>query len=79
MFMYHDTAHGLCTTLTHMCAHARNESRIFELYQKISHASQTTLGLFVADYFGYLQTRWDELAQYESLSDFSSDKAVESK
>ncbi|XP_057467808.1 uncharacterized protein LOC130757154 isoform X1 [Actinidia eriantha] len=79
MFMYHDTVHGLWTALTQMYAHARNESRIFELYREISHASQIILGLSVADYFGYLQTRWEELAQYEPLSDFPSDGAVESK
>ncbi|GFY81621.1 hypothetical protein Acr_01g0014300 [Actinidia rufa] len=39
----------------------------------------TTLGLFVADYFGYPQTRWEELAQYEPLSDFPSDGGAESK
>ncbi|GFZ10038.1 hypothetical protein Acr_21g0006370 [Actinidia rufa] len=47
-------------------------SRSFQLY----------LGgkrLSVADYFGYLQTKWEELAQYEPLSDFPSDGAVESK
>ncbi|GFY81214.1 hypothetical protein Acr_01g0010230 [Actinidia rufa] len=76
MFMYHDTVHGLWTALTQMYAHAHNESRIFELYREISHASQTTLGLSVADYFGYLQTRWEELAQYEPLSDFPSDGAI---
>ncbi|GFY92444.1 hypothetical protein Acr_08g0008400 [Actinidia rufa] len=79
MFMYHDTVHGLWTALTQMYAHARNESRIFELYREISHSSQTSLGLSIADYFGYLQTRWEELAQYEPLSDFLSDRAVESK
>ncbi|GFZ16805.1 hypothetical protein Acr_26g0000750 [Actinidia rufa] len=79
MFMYHDTVHGLWTALKQMYAHARNESRIFELYRDISHASQPALGLLVADYFGYLQTRWEELAQYEPLSDFPSDGAVESK
>ncbi|GFY95374.1 hypothetical protein Acr_10g0007590 [Actinidia rufa] len=79
MFMYHDTVHGLWTALTQMYAHARNESRIFELYREISHASQTSFGLSVADYFGYLQTRWEELAQYKPLSDFPSDGAVESK
>ncbi|GFZ05714.1 receptor like protein 29 [Actinidia rufa] len=79
MFMYHDTVHGLWTALTQMYAHARNESRIFELYREISHASQTSFGLSVADYFGYLQTRWEELAQYEPLNDFPSDGAVESK
>ncbi|GFY81904.1 hypothetical protein Acr_02g0001440 [Actinidia rufa] len=76
MFMYHDTVHGLWTALTQMYAHARNESRIFELYREISHASQTSFGLSVADYFGYLQTRWEELAQYEPLSDFPSDGAI---
>ncbi|GFY92662.1 hypothetical protein Acr_08g0010580 [Actinidia rufa] len=79
MFMYHDTVHGLWTALTQMYAHARNESRIFELYREISHASQTSFGLSVVDYFGYLQTKWEELAQYEPLSDFPSDGAVESK
>ncbi|GFY97193.1 hypothetical protein Acr_11g0014990 [Actinidia rufa] len=76
MFMYHDTVHRLWTALTQMYAHAHNESRIFELYREISHASQTTLGLSVADYFAYLQTRWEELAQYEPLSDFPSDGAI---
>ena len=33
----------------------------------------------VADYFGYLQTRWEELTQYEVLSDFPRDGVVESK
>ncbi|GFZ19458.1 hypothetical protein Acr_28g0001630 [Actinidia rufa] len=79
MFMYHDTVHGLWTALTQMYAHARNESRIFELYREVSHASQISLELSVADFFGYLQTRWEELAQYEPLSDFPSDGAVESK
>ncbi|PSR86087.1 U2 small nuclear ribonucleoprotein [Actinidia chinensis var. chinensis] len=79
MFMYHDTVHGLWTALSQMYAHARNESRIFELYREISHSSQTSLGLSIADYFGYLQTIWEELAQYEPLSDFPSDGAVESK
>ncbi|GFS37954.1 hypothetical protein Acr_00g0054850 [Actinidia rufa] len=79
MFMYHYTVHGLWTALTQMYAHARNESRIFELYREVSHASQTSLELSVADFFGYLQTRWEELAQYKPLSDFPSDGAVESK
>ncbi|GFY84611.1 hypothetical protein Acr_03g0013850 [Actinidia rufa] len=79
MFMYHDTVHGLWTALTQMYAHTRNESRIFELYREISHASRTSFGLSVADYFEYLQTRWEELAQYEPFSDFPSDGAVESK
>ncbi|GFZ12658.1 hypothetical protein Acr_23g0010430 [Actinidia rufa] len=79
MFMYHDTVHGLWTALNQEYAHARNESRIFELYQDISPASQPTLGSSVADYFAYLHTRWEELAQYEPLSDFSNDGVVESK
>ncbi|GFS36400.1 fibronectin type III domain-containing protein [Actinidia rufa] len=79
MFMYHDTFHGLWTALNQMYAHARNESWMFELYRVISHASQPTLGLSVADYFGYLQTRWEELARYEPFSDFPSDGVVESK
>ena len=64
MFMYRDTVHGLWTALNQMYAHARNESQIFELYQDISHASRPMLGFFVADYFGYLQTGWEELVQY---------------
>lgn len=53
-----------------MYAHAHNDACIFELYQDISHASQETLGLSVAEYFGCLQSRWAELAQYEPLSEF---------
>ncbi|GFS45978.1 ubiquitin-specific protease 12 [Actinidia rufa] len=79
IFMYHDTVHGLWTALIQMYAHARNESRIFDVYREISHAFQTSLELSVADYFGYLQIRWEELAQYEPLSDFPSDGAIESK
>ena len=79
MFMYHRTVFDLWTALNQMYAHAHSDSRIFELYQDISHASQATLGLSVGDYFGYLQTRWEELAQYEPLSDFPNDGAVESK
>ncbi|GFY88725.1 hypothetical protein Acr_06g0006650 [Actinidia rufa] len=37
---------------------------------EIARASQETLGLSVADYFGFLQSRYEELAQYEPLSDF---------
>ncbi|GFS35611.1 hypothetical protein Acr_00g0040930 [Actinidia rufa] len=37
------------------------------------------LGLSVIDYFGYFQTRWEELAHYEPLSDFTSDGAADSK
>ena len=32
-FMYHDTVNGLWTALCQMYAHARNDARIFELYQ----------------------------------------------
>ena len=67
MFIYHDTVHGLRTALSKMYAHAHNDSSIFELNRDISHASQATLGLIVADFFCYLQTRWEELAQHEPL------------
>ncbi|GFZ14503.1 hypothetical protein Acr_24g0006930 [Actinidia rufa] len=53
-----------------MYAHAHHDSRIFELYRKLDRVSQETLGLSVANYFGFFQSRWEELAQYESLSDF---------
>lgn len=53
-----------------MYAHAHSDARIFELYQDISHAFQEALGFTVAEFFGYLQSRWEELAQYEPLSDF---------
>ena len=46
-FMYHDTVNGLWTALCQMYAHARNDARIFELYQDVSHASQAALGLSV--------------------------------
>ncbi|KAF8408807.1 hypothetical protein HHK36_004876 [Tetracentron sinense] len=59
--------------------HTRTALNGFELYREISHASQVALGLSVADFFGYLQIRWEELAQYEPLSDFPTDAAVESK
>ena len=39
----------------------------------------TYLGTLYCDYFGYLLIRWEELAWYEPLSDFSSDGVVESK
>ena len=74
-FMYHDTVNGLWTALCQMYAHTRNDARIFELYQDVSHASQAALGLSVVDYFGYLQSRWEELASYEPLSDFSVETA----
>uniref|UniRef100_A0A2N9IN76 GAG-pre-integrase domain-containing protein n=1 Tax=Fagus sylvatica TaxID=28930 RepID=A0A2N9IN76_FAGSY len=56
-----------------MYAHARNNVRIFELYQDVSHACQAALGPSVVNYFGYLQSRWEELAQYEPLSDLPPD------
>jgi hypothetical protein len=74
-FMYHDTVNGLWTALCQMYAHAHNDACIFELYQDVSHASQAALGLLVVDYFGYLQSRWEELAQYEPLSDFPAEAA----
>ncbi|GFY88523.1 phosphatidylinositol-4-phosphate 5-kinase family protein [Actinidia rufa] len=62
-----------------MYAHARYESWLFELYWDISHSSQATLGFSVADYFGYLQTRWEELTQYKPFNDFPNNGVVESK
>ena len=73
MFMYHRNVLDLWNALNKMYAHAHSDSRIFELYQDISHASQSVLGLSVADFFGYLQTRWEELSQYEPISDFPND------
>ncbi len=74
-FMYHDSVYGLWTALNQMYAHARNNVRIFELYQDVSHACQAALGPSVVNYFGYLQSRWEELAQYEPLSDLPPDVA----
>ena len=65
MFIYNDTVHSLWTALSQMYAHAHHDSRIFELYREIARASQEILGLSVADYFGLLQSLWQELAQYE--------------
>ena len=70
IFLYHDTIHGLWTFLTQMYAHEQNDSRIFELHREIAHASQTTLGILVANFFCYLQSRWEELAQYDHLNEF---------
>ncbi|KAG5544451.1 hypothetical protein RHGRI_017018 [Rhododendron griersonianum] len=75
MFMYCDTAPRLWAALTQMYAHARNDVRIYELYQEISHAKQEVLNLSVAEFFGYLQSRWEELAQYEPMSDFPAETA----
>jgi hypothetical protein len=44
-FMHHDIVNGLWTTLCQMYAHARNDARIFELYQEVSHVSHVALGL----------------------------------
>uniref|UniRef100_A0A2N9GKI4 Uncharacterized protein n=1 Tax=Fagus sylvatica TaxID=28930 RepID=A0A2N9GKI4_FAGSY len=41
----------------------------------VSHAFQAALGLSVVDYFGYLQSRWEELTQYEPLSDLPPNAA----
>ncbi|GFS38150.1 DHHC-type zinc finger family protein [Actinidia rufa] len=48
------------------------EDRVYHMFMY----HDTVHGLSVADYFGYLQTRWEELAQYEPLSDFPSDGAI---
>ena len=74
-FMYHDTINSLWTALCQMYVHARNDAHICELYRDVYHASQAALGLSVVDFFGYLQSRWEELAQYEPLSDFPTDAA----
>ncbi|GFS38459.1 hypothetical protein Acr_00g0057560 [Actinidia rufa] len=73
VFMYHDMVPLLWSSLTKMYAHARNETRIFELYREIHQAS---LSLSVADYFAYLQSRWEELAQYEPLSKFNTEGGI---
>ena len=70
MFMDHNTALSLWTALCKMCAHDHSDSCIFKLYQDIFYASQAALGLSIFDYFGYLQTRWEEVAQYEPITDF---------
>ncbi|XP_057485443.1 uncharacterized protein LOC130771781 isoform X1 [Actinidia eriantha] len=76
VFMYHDMVPLLWSSLTKMYAHARNEARIFELYREIHQASQASLSLSVADYFAYLQSRWEELAQYEPLSEFTTEGGI---
>ncbi|GFS45998.1 hypothetical protein Acr_00g0099460 [Actinidia rufa] len=43
---------------------------------RIYHASQASLSLSVADYFAYLQSRWEELAQYEALSEFTIEGGI---
>ena len=47
MLMYHETIESLWTTLKTMYAHSRNEARLFELYQEVSHATQTSLSMSV--------------------------------
>ena len=64
------------TAFSQMYVHAHHDSRIFELYQEIAWASQETLGFSVADYFGFLQSHWEELSQYEPLSDFPAAAAT---
>ncbi|GFS33703.1 hypothetical protein Acr_00g0030150 [Actinidia rufa] len=76
VFMYHDMVPLLWSSLTKMYAHARNEARIFELYREIHQASQASLSLSVPDYFAYLQSRWEELAQYEPLSEFTTEGGI---
>ncbi|GFZ05772.1 molybdenum cofactor sulfurase [Actinidia rufa] len=43
---------------------------------RIYHASQASLSLSVEDYFAYLQSRWEELAQYEPLSEFTTEGGI---
>ncbi|GFZ09690.1 hypothetical protein Acr_21g0002890 [Actinidia rufa] len=70
IFIYNDNVNSLWTALSQMYAHAHHDFWIFELYLEIVRASQDTLGLSIADYFSFLQSRWEELTQYEHLSDF---------
>ncbi|GFY96148.1 tetratricopeptide repeat (TPR)-like superfamily protein [Actinidia rufa] len=76
VFMYHDMVPLLWSSLTKMYAHARNEARIFELYREIHQVSQASLSLSVVDYFAYLQSRWEEVAQYEPLSEFTTEGGI---
>ena len=39
-------------------------------HREIACASQATWGILIVEFFGYLQSRWEELAQYEPLSEF---------
>ena len=70
MFMFHDIVSNLWTSLTQMYAHECNDSRIFELYRDVAQASQATLGLSVADYFGHLQFRWENWLSMSLLVSF---------
>ncbi|KAK1265656.1 hypothetical protein QJS04_geneDACA014974 [Acorus gramineus] len=74
MFMYHDTVDSLWAALKKTYGHARNDSRIYELYKDIAQATQGTQS--VTDYFGFLQARWEELAHYEPLSELPKDAAT---
>ncbi|GFY81295.1 hypothetical protein Acr_01g0011040 [Actinidia rufa] len=76
VFMYHDIVPLLWSSLTKMYAHACNEACIFEFYREIHQASQASLSLSVVDYFAYLQSRWEELAQYEPLSEFTTEGGI---
>ncbi|KAK1285637.1 hypothetical protein QJS10_CPB20g00673 [Acorus calamus] len=42
MFMYHDTVDSLWAALKKTYGHARNDSRIYELYKDIAQATQGT-------------------------------------
>ncbi|XP_028120352.1 uncharacterized protein LOC114317794 [Camellia sinensis] len=75
MFLYCDTVPSLWQTLSQMYAHAHNDARILKLYQDIAQASQSSLGLSVAEFFGYLQACWEELAQYELLTNLPPEAA----
>ncbi|GMQ01147.1 hypothetical protein CsSME_00047889 [Camellia sinensis var. sinensis] len=65
----------LWQALSQMYAHAHNDACIFELHQDIARASQSSLGLFIAEFSGYLQALWEELAQYESLTNLPPETA----
>lgn len=58
-----------------MFAHSSKNALIFKLYSEISHASQEVLNLLVSEFYGYLQTRWEELAKYERLCDMPEEAA----
>ena len=69
MFLYHDTIHDLWTSLTHMYVHKQNDSNFFASSGDCS-CLPGNLESLVANCFSYLQSRWEELAQYEPLSEF---------
>ncbi|GFS29764.1 hypothetical protein Acr_00g0008280 [Actinidia rufa] len=77
MFIYNDTIQSLWTALSQMYAHAHHDSQIFDLYiERLLEPHKETLEFSVADYFGFLQSRWEELAQYEHLGDFLTEASV---